>query len=78
MYSGKFSNGANFRIFRMLALYSKKKKLRKFEQHWQLLGVEFKVLTMSLYSYFAEASKQSDLPYTNGSLSASLSCDNRS
>ena len=22
-YSGKFSNGANFRIFRMLALYSK-------------------------------------------------------
>ena len=28
---------------------------------------------MSLYSYFAESSKQSDLPYPNGSLSASVS-----
>jgi len=28
---------------------------------------------MSLYSYFVEASKQSDLPNPNGSLSASVS-----
>ena len=28
---------------------------------------------MSLYSYFADASKQSDLPNPNGSLSASVS-----
>ena len=27
---------------------------------------------MSLYSYFAEASKQSDLPNPNGALSASV------
>ena len=66
-YSGKFSNGASFRIFRMLAPYSK----IKFEQHGQLLEAQFKVLTMSLYSYSAEASKQSVLP--NGSLSASVS-----
>ena len=31
------------------------------------------MLTLSLYSYFAEASKRSDLPNPNGSLSASVS-----
>ena len=31
------------------------------------------MLTMSLYSYFAEASKRSVLPNPNGSLSASVS-----
>ena len=30
------------------------------------------VLTMSLYRYFAKASKQSELPNPNGALSASL------
>ena len=33
----------------------------------------FEVLTMSLYSYFAKASKQSQLPDPNGALSASVS-----
>ena len=55
-YSEKFSNGANFHIFRMLAPYLKI-KLQKLEQHRQLLRVQFEVLTMSLYSYFVEASK---------------------
>ena len=35
--------------------------------------MQFEVLTMSLYSYFAEASKGSDLSNPNGSLSASVS-----
>ena len=60
-YSGKFSNGANFHIFRMLAPYLKI-KTAKIERHGQRLEAQFEVLTMSLYSYFAEASKRNDLP----------------
>ena len=35
--------------------------------------MQFEVVTMFLYSYFAEGLKRSDLPNPNGSLSASVS-----
>ena len=44
----------------------------KFERHEQLPRAQFEVLTMSLYSYFAKASKRSVLPNPNGSLLASV------
>ena len=57
----------------MFTPYSKIKTGRNFEWNGQLLKVQFKVLSMSLFSCFAEASKQSVLPNPNGSLSASVS-----
>ena len=60
-------------IYFECSLHIRKYKLQKFERHRQLLKVQFEVLTMFLYSYFAEALKRSDLPNPNECLEA---CNN--
>ena len=48
-YSRKFSNGANFRIIISNARSIFENKNWKFEQHGQLLGVQFEALTINTY-----------------------------
>ena len=57
----------------MLAPYSKIKNCENLNSMGSCSELQFEVLTKSLYSYFAEASKRSDPPNPNGSLSASVS-----
>ena len=56
-YSGKFSYGANFRIFRMLAGHTKLKKLRKFEHR-----ISKSFTTFDLLQRQARSTREDDQP----------------